>query len=157
MDKKKIRKAINFDLDDNILKAVYPKPKSYKRAWGDIAKFMRENGFIHRQYSGYESVEPITQIKVNKLIKKMIKALPWLTKNGVIQQIYVTDIGETYSLKHLFEKDIVQEKDIVPLETEEKPSIHGKMDSLKKQIADKESQKEKTPSRKKSKDENEID
>jgi len=155
MNKKKIRKAINFDLDDNILKAVYPNPKSYKRAWGDIAKFMRENGFTHRQYSGYESVEPMTQLKINRLIDDMIIALPWLTAPGVIQEIDVTDIGETYSLKHLFEKDIVQEKDIVPLETEKKLSIHDKINKYKKQIADEESQKKKPPSRKK--DENEID
>ncbi|MCL2053851.1 MAG: hypothetical protein FWG90_05345 [Oscillospiraceae bacterium] len=107
---KKIRKAINFDLDDKALKAAYPNPKSYKNAWSDIKKFMLANGFERRQYSGYNSIEPTTQLKINKLIDELIESLPWLTENGVIQQIDVTDIGETYSLKHLFEEVNMSEK-----------------------------------------------
>ncbi|MDR2559916.1 MAG: hypothetical protein LBC86_10325 [Oscillospiraceae bacterium] len=102
---KKIKKAINFDLDDNALKRAYPK-KSYKQAWSDIKKFMLANGFEHRQYSGYRSIEPMTQAKVFTLIKNIKKTLPWLTKVDVIKEIDVTDIGEVYSVKHLFIENV---------------------------------------------------
>ena len=38
------RKAINFDLNDNLLKKYYPS-KSYKNAWRDIKKFLLKNDF----------------------------------------------------------------------------------------------------------------
>ena len=114
MAKKKIRKAINFDLDDKLLQEAYPKP-SYKHAWDDIKKFMLANGFIHRQYSGYESIEAMTQLKINKLIDDMITALPWLTEKDVVKQIDVTDIGESYSLKHLFVKGVVTKELNLPV------------------------------------------
>ncbi|MCL2018140.1 MAG: hypothetical protein FWG70_00130 [Oscillospiraceae bacterium] len=123
MATKKIKKAINFDLDDKALKAAYPKPSSYKRAWGDIKKFMLQNGFTHRQYSGYESIEQMTQAKVFTIIKKMKKALPWLTKDGVIRQIDVTDIGEAYSLKHLFEKDSAKKEIEASMKSRNKDKI----------------------------------
>ncbi len=46
------RKAVNFDLNDNLLKKYYPS-KSYKNAWRDIKKFLLKSNFAHRQYSGY--------------------------------------------------------------------------------------------------------
>ena len=48
------RKAVNFDLNDNLLKQYYPS-KSYKNAWRDIKKFLLKSNFEHRQYSGYVS------------------------------------------------------------------------------------------------------
>ena len=42
----KTRKAINFDLDNNLLKQNYPS-KNYKNAWRDIKKYFEdENLFI---------------------------------------------------------------------------------------------------------------
>ena len=38
------RKAVNFDLNDNLLKKYYPS-KSYKNAWRDIKKFLLKNDF----------------------------------------------------------------------------------------------------------------
>ena len=97
----KCKKSINFDLNDRELKNAYPKP-GYKHAWDDIKKFLLDNGFEHRLYSGYNSVNPMLYIEIYKLIDKMKQALPWLTKPGVILEIDVTDIGETLSLKRLF-------------------------------------------------------
>ena len=36
----KTRKAINFDLDNNLLKQNYPS-KNYKNAWRDIKKYLK--------------------------------------------------------------------------------------------------------------------
>lgn len=43
----KTRKAINFDLDNNLLKQNYPS-KNYKNAWRDIKKYFEDENFIHR-------------------------------------------------------------------------------------------------------------
>ena len=48
------KKALNFDLNDALLKKYYPS-KSYKNGRTDIKKFLVQNGFNHRQYSGYVS------------------------------------------------------------------------------------------------------
>lgn len=40
------RKALNYDLDDNLLKKYYPHPKSYKNAWTNVKDFLCDNGFF---------------------------------------------------------------------------------------------------------------
>ncbi len=45
----KSRKAINFDLNDNLLKQYYPS-KNYKNGWRDIKRFFEKSNFVHRQY-----------------------------------------------------------------------------------------------------------
>jgi virulence-associated protein VapD len=167
MAAKKTRKAINFDLDDNSLKIAYPK-KSYKQAWSDIKKFMLANGFTHRQYSGYCSIEPMSHAKVNKVIEDMIIALPWLTKCDVVKEIDVTNIVAEYSLKHLLEEKILKksmELDTKDMSTDippEKPKNAPKR-SNKARIAEDEKMKREraseSPTRtpRKNKGEHEID
>ena len=111
MDSGRCKKAINFDLDDKALQIAYPK-LSYKHAWDDIKKFLLDNGFEHRQNSGYTSVNPMNEMEVSALVDKMKSALAWLTKPDVIQEIDVTDIGERLSLKHLFKEDLNNELDV---------------------------------------------
>lgn len=41
------KKAINFDLNNSLLKKYYPL-KNYGRAWTEIRSFLIKNGFIHR-------------------------------------------------------------------------------------------------------------
>ena len=48
------QKAVNFDLNEEKLKQYYPR-KNYRQAWYDINRFFTNNGFIHRQKSGYVS------------------------------------------------------------------------------------------------------
>ena len=43
------RKAVNFDLNDNLLKQYYPS-KNYKNGWRDIKRFFEKSNFVHRQY-----------------------------------------------------------------------------------------------------------
>lgn len=61
----KSRKAINFDLDTANLKKYYPQ-KNYRQAYRDIKDFMVNNGFKHRQWSGYISIHKINDYDVKK-------------------------------------------------------------------------------------------
>lgn len=61
---------------------------------------MFENGFEHRQYSGYASKEPMGEREVAKLAEKMSEKFPWL--GSCIQKFDVTDIGEQYDLSFVF-------------------------------------------------------
>ena len=57
---REMKKAINFDLDTKVLKEIYCKSKNpleYLKAYKEIKGFMKENGFSHRQWSGYISKE----------------------------------------------------------------------------------------------------
>ncbi|WP_296875790.1 hypothetical protein [Thomasclavelia sp.] len=90
----KSRKAINFDLDDNLLKQNYPS-KSYKNAWRDIKRYLVKNGFIHRQYSGYVSKGNIKMSKVGNIIGTMSRKWSWLSLSVI--QFDVTIVGNEYS------------------------------------------------------------
>ena len=52
MDSLESKKALNFDLNDSLLRKYYPS-KNYKKGWSDLKKYFINNGFKHRQYSGY--------------------------------------------------------------------------------------------------------
>ena len=89
-------KAINFDLNTNELKKHF---NNTTEAYNQIKKFMLENGFEHRQYSGYASKEVMDDDDIVLLTEKMAEQFPWLST--CIQEIDVTDIGEQYSLKDI--------------------------------------------------------
>jgi virulence-associated protein VapD len=91
---KNCRKAINFDLDTKALKQFYPDTKHWRKAYRDIKKFMQNEGFTHRQGSGYTSQETMSDYKMNKTMKKMSRTFPWLKK--CTKKIDVTNIGQSY-------------------------------------------------------------
>lgn len=101
------RKQITFDLSDKMLKSVYPRPRLtvnpnyHKKAWRDIARFMKKNGFEHRQYSVYASDSEMTGAQVNALVRTMVMRMPWLYK--CLNAIDVTNIGERHSLMPIVE------------------------------------------------------
>lgn len=90
------RKAFHFDLDENLLKVHYPSaaPTAYKRAWSQIKGFMEDNGFRHAQYSGYESVEPMSYARALRTIRDLSRAYPWFELCA--QAATVTEIHEQY-------------------------------------------------------------
>lgn len=90
----KSRKAINFDLDENLLKEYYPS-KNYKNGWRDIKRYLENNNFIHRQYSGYVSKEAIPMAKIGIIIDEMSYQIKWLKK--CIKEFDVTIVGNDYS------------------------------------------------------------
>lgn len=96
------RKAINFDLNDNLLKKYYPS-KSYKNAWRDIKMFLINNQFEHRQYSGYVSINEISMAEVGNIIGKMARKWHWLSISVI--QFDVTNVGEEYSFLEKIENE----------------------------------------------------
>ena len=88
------RKAINFDLNNNLLKQYYPS-KNYKKAWKDINKYLENNDFIHRQYSGYVSKTGISMAEVGNIIGKMSRKWTWLNK--CVMVFDVTIVSDEYS------------------------------------------------------------
>ena len=106
MRKKVIKRAINFDLDTKELLKHF---KNTHQAYSAIKIFMEKNGFEHRQYSGYISKEPISEFSAIKLTEKLNKKFKWL--KDCIQKYDVTEIGETYDLKYVFDDAKKQEKE----------------------------------------------
>ena len=110
------RKAINFDLSTNELNKHF---KDTREPYNLIKDFMLENGFEHRQYSGYMSKEAMDEFDIELLIKRMSKQYSWLY--SCVQRFDVTDIGEQYDLTHLFtcESQRKQEPDITANRTKD--------------------------------------
>ncbi len=101
MAKKETRKAINFDLDTLKLKEKF---SDTRKPYNDIKKFMESNGFEHRQYSGYISKKPILEGYVIALMNEMDNKFSWL--KDCIQKFDVTEIGNTFDLKYIFDNNI---------------------------------------------------
>ena len=102
------RKQITFDLRQESLKRHYPHQEPpqnaqyYKKAYQDIQRFMTANGFEHRQYSVYTSIDKLTTVDVVDLIERLGRAFPWLSQ--CVNEIDVTNIGAQHSLKQMLEE-----------------------------------------------------
>ena len=108
-----VRIAINFDLSTKALEEIFGTGNTSK-PYSDIKRFMESNGFMHRQYSGYVSVEPKTESDIALLAMKMSKELPWFGRAVEEKEIDVTEIGKVYSIKDYYinpDKDI-QKQDL---------------------------------------------
>ena len=103
MKSRKSIKSINFDIKQELLDMFYI--KSNTNAYYEIGKFMKDNGFIHRQGSGYVSESPITSKGVLDIIYKMNRALPWT-------KICIEKIDITEKYIELQDKQYLQERAI---------------------------------------------
>lgn len=92
-------KALNFDLDTNALKQYYPSPH-YRQAYRDISRFLQANGFEHRQWSGYRSMQAMSDAEITLLVTRLNARFSWLSK--CINRFDVTNIGKNYDLSALF-------------------------------------------------------
>ena len=81
----KKRKAINFDLSTNELKKYF---SDTREPYAKIKEFMLENGFEHRQYSGYASKEVMDYKQIIDLTEKIAEKFTWLS--SCIQEFDVT-------------------------------------------------------------------
>lgn len=101
------RKQITFDLSQKALAEHYPHPKftvnprHYKKAYSDISRFMKKNGFEHRQFSVYTSKKKLSEAEIITMIDEMAYQMPWLTL--CVNQIDVTNIGSQHSLLQALE------------------------------------------------------
>ena len=142
-----MRKAINFDLSTDALKKHYPS-KHYEGAYGVMGRFLVKNGFEHRQYSGYVSVQDVTNFEINKLISEMNENFPWMKK--CVKFFDVTNVGKQYDMTHLFTGEKKMPKKTTERVTEEKPKPFtiGKKSILKSKQQNKDTQ-QKQPTKKK--------
>lgn len=107
-ERRRYRKQITFDLSQAALKRFYPRPEKtvnplyYKRAYADISRFMKQNGFEHRRFSVYTSRDKLTVAQVVSLIKELAAQMPWLSR--CVNQIDVTNIGAQHSLLQALER-----------------------------------------------------
>lgn len=94
----KERRAINFDLSIKKLMAFYSKTNP-KGAYKEIYNYFIQNGFEHRQGSGYCSKKELTNRETLDIIENMFDKMPWLDECS--KKIDVTNIGEIYDIKNL--------------------------------------------------------
>ena len=88
----KRRYAINFDLTIKQLEENYSKDHP-KRAYGEIARYMKKHGFSHRQWSGYISDETLTKTDLIDFITELHEHFPWLIKcEGSMDATVITSI-----------------------------------------------------------------
>lgn len=91
----------SFDLSIQFLKQHYPKA-DINQSWSDIAKYLESNGFSHRQYSGYLSIDKMDESQMVKAAMDLYKALPWLSlcaekfDSTAIIEDQTFDLNETY-------------------------------------------------------------
>ena len=110
-DEIRFRYAVNFDLSISKLQQYFNQehPKS---AYGVLAKYMKLNGFEHRQYSGYMSCEALTQEELLNTMRIIHNQLPWLKECE--NKMDATVITRVYDLKQLLsaEYDFDNSQDI---------------------------------------------
>lgn len=88
-----MQKSLNFDLDTNKLKELYPN-KSYTQAYKDIKNFLLKNGFEHRQGSGYISKENMSELEVTDIVTNLNNKHSWLKSCCKTFDYY--DVGKQY-------------------------------------------------------------
>lgn len=149
MKERLCRKQITFDLSDKKLRQYYPalsetvSAQYHKKAWKDIAEFMEQNHFTHRQYSVYVSDEPMSKTAVLYLIRRMVERFPWIF--SCLNAMDVTDVGKQHSLMDVIEHETKKMIDPKNIETKK---IAMELDELSLEETKKEAQPVKTaPSR----------
>ena len=89
-----MRKAINFDIDTK--KYEEYTGKKAPTAQAEVKKFLKKNGFEHRQGSGYVSKNSLDDLRITAIITNMTLTLKWL--RFCVKEIDVTNIGKQHSL-----------------------------------------------------------
>jgi virulence-associated protein VapD len=102
-------KSINFDLDTHRLEAIFGVGKR-RNGYSAIKRFLTENGFIHRQWSGYVSQSRLTYAEIYIVIDGFLEACPWLSKCA--NRFDVTDyMAESDAMDYILAKDLEAEID----------------------------------------------
>jgi virulence-associated protein VapD len=70
-------KAINFDLSSERLREVFGE-KGRRKAYAQIESFLRKEGYTHRQWSGYISQRPKSNLEVFYCIDGLARQHRWL-------------------------------------------------------------------------------
>ena len=91
-------KAINFDLDTNLMTAHLG---DYTKGYYQVRKELKNLGFEHRQGSGYVSTKKITDRDVALCTAKLAGNIPWLS--SCVKKFDVTVIKKQFSLLHVIQ------------------------------------------------------
>lgn len=131
MDRMRRHIAINFDLKIDLLK-IYYSEKHPKRAYREIKEYMKQNGFIHRQHSGYLSVDDFTGTEIVYFMNKMYKEFPWLYSASTV--IDVTEVGRIFDAKKIHEESFGVSKPEMKLDIhQETQSVNQRIKEIKEQ------------------------
>ena len=98
-----MRKAINFDIDTK--KYEEYTEKKAPTAYAEVKKFLKKNGFEHRQGSGYVSKNSLDDLRITAIITNMTLTLKWL--RFCVKEIDVTNIGKQHSLLDTINKPYI--------------------------------------------------
>lgn len=96
-----------FDLTDSELKKFFGE-KNTSTAYRKIRRFMENNGFEHRQYSGYISLKPMSRYRVQQLIQQLGKEESWLF--SCTQKLDVMEIQEEYDYLSFLQKYKIEQE-----------------------------------------------
>lgn len=81
----------------------------YLKAYKEIKTFMKENGFSHRQLSGYSSDKPMSKTQVERFVEKLTDEFPWFAQ--CVSRFDVTNIGKQYDMmKKIQDSEPVKQK-----------------------------------------------
>lgn len=70
---------------------------------------MKENGFSHRQLSGYSSDKPMSKTQVERFVEKLTDEFPWFAQ--CVSRFDVTNIGKQYDMmKKIQDSEPVKQK-----------------------------------------------
>lgn len=132
------RFAFNFDLDETRLKELYPTQTAsgYKRAWSDIRSFMEANGFIHAQYSGYESTQEMTYAEAYATLEELHTKFSWFSRCA--QAATITEIGERYDVLEYLRAQTVDKQHTMPEKAlqSDAPGVPQSREDVAKSIAE---------------------
>lgn len=90
------RKEFHFDLEVDSLKLTYSDhdSSSWNAVWSDIRELLEEHGFVHTQYSGYESKAAIPIDKALAVMGKLQQRYPWFKDSLLAASL--TEVGERH-------------------------------------------------------------
>jgi virulence-associated protein VapD len=98
MLREKRRVAVNFDLSIELLQKYYD-AENPKIAYTEIKHYMENNGFTHRQFSGYLSIHPMDLREIINFFVEMNDCFPWLEKSCKVMD--VTEVGLIFDVKKM--------------------------------------------------------
>ena len=90
------RKELHFDLGMAALSENYGsiRPNAWRGAWTLIRIFMERNGFVHTQFSGYESKTVMAIDRAMAVMEELQKRYPWFKDSLLAASL--TEVGERH-------------------------------------------------------------
>lgn len=90
MAQQRRKKAINFDLDSAKLREEFGEG-GRRKAYHRIGRFLKQEGFEHRQWSGYVSDNPRSNAEMYDIIDRLAQNNLWL--DTCVRRFDVTNVG----------------------------------------------------------------